>query len=212
MRDRVFDENGRPAGPAYRERLADLKTASVQVGDSDRARLAWVVTFAREDPRAWHSSAVAQFGDGLLALEHPFPESLCGGVRLPPRIPAAEVREIHEKIASLLQRLVTARVMEYVEIPTQGLTIFMVRITAVGAKNAVFAQALSAKRLDVLLLNRIRDLLFRAGGRVIACGLCGRPIFAVRKQMYCDSNTCGQKARNVRKATRRELASKGKRR
>jgi hypothetical protein len=203
----VYDEQGRPTGGAYAARLADLKVARKAIGDTSAARLAWVVRFVGEDPGSWHSATRTAHGDCLVALGHGgIHAGLMGGIRLPPPLAPEEVTALHTELRTFLCALVSGGEAgerpTMVQIPTEGLTEFVVRATRPGVKPAVFTMTYGHTKARTAIFQAVKNLVLNAGAQLLACPVCGGPFVAVRKQRFC-STKCAQRVRNDRKAERR---------
>jgi hypothetical protein len=176
--------------------------ASRDIGDTASARLAWVVRFVRENPATWHSATRTANGDRLVAFgKRGFPESLIGGVDLPPPLSAPDIDAIHHEIGTFLRAIVTCAPGQVVSWSIEGSTAGLVRSTAVGAKPAIFASAFGHKDARTAIMQHVRDLVLQAGERLLACPQCRAPFIAIRKQIFCTPE-CAQRARNARKPPR----------
>jgi hypothetical protein len=103
---------------------------------------------------------------------------------------------------------------QLVEIPTEGQTEALIRLTPAGKKPAMFVTSRGQASARTAIFQAVKDLILRAGDRLIAClaPRCGAPFIAIRKQEYC-SPRCAQRVRNEkrpdtrpRKTVRRKAA------
>lgn len=202
-KQRAFDAQGKPASVEYSNRLDDLKAASRVVGTTDRSQLDWLVRFAAEDPTSWQSATVAARGDCLLALaKGGYPANLIGGVALPEPPTRSEVLSLQLDLKRTLRSLLhesAVGVPVWFPAEPQSLTGLM-RCSAVGEKPAIFGAPYRPESLRAAVFQRLRDLVFRVGDRLIACPLCGDGLVAVRKQKFC-SEEHAQKFRNENRSS-----------
>jgi hypothetical protein len=186
---------------AYTMRLAALKLAGRTIGETSAARLAWIVRFIGDDPATWHPAVGTAHGDCLLALGRGgIPDTLMGGIALPDPLRSKQVEALHGELRTTLRELLNnARV----SIPTpEGKSEGFIRCTAAGVKPAVFATIAAHASARTGILQAVKNLIFQAGARLIACPSCGAPFLAVRKQLFC-SPRCAQRARNARREEKR---------
>jgi hypothetical protein len=192
------------ASDAYAARLADLKTASRAIGDTYAARLAWVIRFIGENPETWHPAVAVAHGDCLHAIGlGGFPPSLVGDIDLPDPLTAEEVADLHRELCAMLRDLLGKnpdRGGQLVMIPTEGQTEGLIRLTLAGKKPAMYAVSRGQTTARTAIFQAIKDLILRAGDRLIACLApgCGAPFIAIRKQEYC-SPRCAQRVRNQKR-------------
>jgi hypothetical protein len=188
-RTEAFDEQGRrvSAKSAYAQRIAELHDAHHAIGDTNASHLAWVVKFVGEDPHLWNAGTERTHGNCLDVLARGgFPDVFVGGIRLPPPLEAREVHAVHQAVKEMLNAAVQARVGQLVPIPTEGLTMALVRVTEKGAKPAQWGVSYGSETASTAVLKRVADLVLAAGDRLIACKYCGGPMVSVKKQLFCN--------------------------
>jgi hypothetical protein len=202
---RVWDEEGRrvSAGGPYGRRLAAMQQATERIGERDRERLAWVVQFAATEASDWDASTWLKHGDCLLVLAGgSVPANCLGGVRLPTPMPSGDVQVIHAELRAMLRDAVSMPMGSGLSIPAEGVDSGLVRASFVGHKPAVWASVYRSPSTRLMVLHAVKDLVLRAGDRLVKCRLCSTPIIAVRKQQFC-TERCAQAFRNDKKAQRR---------
>jgi hypothetical protein len=193
-------------------RLADLKAARRAIGDTHASRLAWVVRFVAENPATWHPAVRVAHGDCLhmVALHGVVSEEKAPDPMAPDDVEALH-HDLRAKLRDLLGKNPTRTQM--VDIPTEGQTEVLIRLTHAGAKPAMFATSRGQVSLRTAVFQAVKDLILQAGERLIACPSCGTPFLYNRKQMFCKV-TCAQKVRNDRRDAKRprktERRRKGK--
>lgn len=199
------------ADPGYRERLAGMKAASRQIGNSADSKLAWVVRFAAESPSSWHPAAVVAFGDCLLALARwRVPDNVIHGGPMPEPLPIDEVEELQHELHRLLHRVVNSAVGELVHVVTvDQLEINIVRASGKGSKPAVWGVSSRAASTRDALLHAVTNLIVTAGARLVACHACTAPLIGDGKRTHCRDSGCAQRARNERRAARARSMTKG---
>lgn len=188
-------------------RLADLKLATKHIGDTPAARLTWVVRFVREDPAQWHPAVAVRtaHGDCLLALARGgFPENLMGGIALPAALTPGEVDALHGELCALLHDFFNKNPtgIYKVELPIEGKSESLWRLTAAGHTPAQFATSASHASPRTAVLQAVKTLILQAGARIIRCPACETPFLKLRKQLFCTAQ-CAQRARNKRREDQR---------
>lgn len=200
----VYDEDGKrvSATSAYAQRFGDLVDASRTVGHTPASQLAWVTKFIAEDPSRWNERTERSHANCLTVLATAIiPEFVHGGFRLPPTLDSEEVREIHQLLKNTLTAAVDASVGVPIVIPTEGLTMALVRASEKGKKPAIWGVTYGG-RADTAVVRSVVDLIRSpAGDRLIACKYCGNPIVSVKKQLFCNPFEA-QKDRNSKRKPR----------
>jgi hypothetical protein len=184
-------------------RLADLTVAVRTVGDTSAARLEWVVNFSREEPRLWHSAERAARGDCLVALANHWTVNQVAEAdgSVPAPLSPSAVDALHATIRQTLHALVRQAPGQPVMFSTQGVAEGLVRTTAVGKSPAEFVSTYGHRDVETALLHVIKDLVLRAGDRLLACPApdCQEAFIKIHKTKFC-SKDCGQRSRNTKKA------------
>jgi hypothetical protein len=186
----IIDERNRKVAPtsAYGRRFLELFTASRVVGDTAGSRLAWVTKFIAENPDQWNDATIAAHANCLQALSgQAMPSNLLGGIKLPPPLAADDVRETHRLLLQTLKAAVGAEFLEKVPINMEGLSVALVRVTQKGQKPAGWSLTYSSTTPSTAVMRAVLDLVMTAGDRLVACRLCGNPIYAVKKQQFCNA-------------------------
>ncbi|MEO8076716.1 MAG: hypothetical protein ABI818_10330 [Acidobacteriota bacterium] len=183
-------------------RFEDLKAAYLVIGDSAVSRLTWIAQFAREDPSTWQSGTRAAHGNCILALTgFLFPPNLVGGPRIPPPLPPEDVDEVHRALKRAMHDLVNNPAGEPVDIPTDAVSVAVVRVSGVHEKPAKWGTVLTYTS-PLAVLHALKDLVLVAGDRLVACRYCAAPFVAFKKQEFCGEQ-CAQKSRNEKKAAKK---------
>jgi hypothetical protein len=212
-RETAWDEHNKPVPPdhAYALRLSDLKAAFKSVGNTPIQRLSWITRFVSEDPTTWQSTTRAAHGNCILALTgYAFPPFLHGGVTLPTPLPPEDIDEVHRELSRALRQFVNMPAGETVFFAPDGkplesdVHLGIARFSDVHKKPAVWVGVTRFKSPRAALYV-LRELLLRAGERVIACRWCGAPVVAVRKQEFCNTK-CAMKARNDRRPSKASVS------
>jgi hypothetical protein len=201
----IFDEEGRRAGAksAYAQRFTELREASRALGYSVSERLTWVTKFVGEDQSLWNEATERAYANRLAALVCPIPENILGGIQLPPAITAIDLRVIQKTLRDILRSAVESPIGKPIPIPTEGLTMSLVRVTDKGKKPARWAVTYGSSSPAIAVIRLVADLVLTAGDRLIACRHCGNPIVAVKKQLFCNPYEA-QRYRNERRGSRRD--------
>jgi hypothetical protein len=197
-------------------RLAELKAATRAIGSTPTSRLAWVVKFINDDPTQWHPAVRTAYGDCLYAVASSGSFGVLASAdpdELPDTMPGEEVEAVHRDLRATLRDLVGKNPTraQMVDIPTEGTTVGLIRLTAAGVKPAMFATSHGHKYARVAIFQAAKDLILQAGERLIACPICGAPFLYNRKQLFCGIR-CAQKARNDRREEARPRKTERRRR
>ena len=184
-----------------------------------------MVTFAQGTPTVKH-------GDVLLVLAgHGAPKNFLGGTPLPPSMAMDEIKDIHARIKTLLAAAVG---FPNGEAPSQELTglepepladrvalvtapkddpiqLSLVRLTVKMRRPAMWALQYRSPNDVVAAVHAVAQLIVSsAGARLVACGWCGQPLMAIRKQKHYQPRHAAA-ARDARWNTARRRLARGRR-